>query len=203
MTLLLDNPSHTVLDGPLGTVRYFSDCVPAELARQWFDALIDGVPWASYRRQMYDREVDVPRLVATFNLDADDVPQPIRDARAIAERLGSHRYNSVGVNRYRDGNDSVAPHNDKLDGLVKGAPIALLSLGDTRRFVMHTKSMPRRRLQLDLAAGSLLLMSYDTQLHLLHGVPKSRTPVGPRISLAFRDRPISPRPHAYGGGVAR
>jgi len=204
MTLLLDNPSHTVLDGALGTVRYFPDCVPAELARQWFDALIDGVRWASYRRQMYDREVDVPRLVATFDLDADDVPQPIRDARAIAERLGSHRYNSVGVNRYRDGNDSVAPHNDKLDGLVKGAPIALLSLGDTRRFVMHTKSVPRRRLQLDLAAGSLLLMSYDTQLHLLHGVPKSRTPVGPRISLAFRDRPTSQRPHAYaGGGGAR
>jgi len=204
MTLLLDNPSHTVLDGALGTVRYFPDCVPAELARQWFDALIDGVRWASYRRQMYDREVDVPRLVATFDLDADDVPQPIRDARAIAERLGSHRYNSVGVNRYRDGNDSVAPHNDKLDGLVKGAPIALLSLGDTRRFVMHTKSVPRRRLQLDLAAGSLLLMSYDTQLHLLHGVPKSRTPVGPRISLAFRDRPTSQRPHACaGGGGAR
>lgn len=197
--LLVDTLSHTVLDGALGSVRYFPDCVPPELARAWFDSLLDAVPWSTYRRRMYDREVDVPRLIGTFDLDAPDVPAAIHAARAVAERLSSHPYNSVGVNRYRDGNDSVAPHNDRLDGLVAGAPIALLSLGCTRRFAMHTKAAPRRHLHLDLAPGSLLVMSYDTQLHLLHGVPKARTPVGQRISLAFRDRPARQRARARGG----
>jgi len=199
MSLLLDNLSHTVLDGEFGSVRYFPDCVSPHVAREWFEALLEQVPWAAYRRQMYDREVAVPRLVATYGLDAADVPQPIRAAREVAERISSHVYNSVGMNLYRDGNDSVAPHNDKLDGLVRGAPIALLSLGSTRRFTMHTKTTPRRHLRLDLAPGSVLLMSYDTQLHLDHGVPKTRTAVGQRISLAFRDRPDLKRAHGWAG----
>jgi len=193
MNSLLDNFTHTVLDGELGSVRYFPDCVPSDLAREWFEALLREVPWTSYRRQMYDREVDVPRLIGTYDLDAPGLPPAIGAARALVERISSHVYNHVGVNRYRDGNDSVAPHNDKLDGLVAGAPIALLSLGSTRRFVMHTKRTPRRRLQLDLAPGSLLLMSYETQLHLDHGVPKTKAAVGERISLAFRDRPSRSR----------
>lgn len=194
MTLLFDNHAHQILDGELGSVRYFPDCVPPQLARAWFDELRAVVPWSSYRRRMYDREVDVPRLTGAYDLDAAALPRAIRGAREVAERLSSHVYNAVGVNRYRDGNDSVAPHNDKLDGLVRGAPIALLSLGSTRRFVIHTKAQPRRHLHLDLAPGSLLVMSYATQLHLNHGVPKSRTPVGERISLAFRVRPQQPHP---------
>ena len=189
MSSLLDNLSHTVLEGESGWVRYFPDCVPSALAQDWFETLRDGVAWSSLRRMMYEREVDVPRLVATFDLDAADLPEPIRAARGVAERLSAHVFNSVGVNRYRDGHDSVAPHNDRLDDLVRGAPIALLSLGSTRRFTMTTKAAPRRHLHLDLEPGSLLVMSYDTQLHLDHGVPKARAPVGERISLAFRERP--------------
>jgi len=193
MSLLLDNLSHTVLDGNLGKVQYFADCVPAAIAQVWFETLRDEVPWSSFRRVMYEHEVDVPRLVATFALDAPDLPEPVHAARAVAERLSAHAFNSVGMNRYRHRNDSVAPHNDRLDDLVRGAPIALLSLGSTRRFTMTTKNTPRRHLHLDLEPGSLLVMSYDTQLHLDHSVPKTRTPVGERISLAFRDRPELPR----------
>jgi 2-oxoglutarate-Fe(II)-dependent oxygenase superfamily protein len=84
--------------------------------------------------------------------------------------------------------DSVAPHNDHLDEIAPGCPIALLSLGATRRMTIRAKAAPRRVLHVDLAAGSLLLMSYETQLHYTHGVPKTTEPVGPRISLAFRVR---------------
>jgi alkylated DNA repair dioxygenase AlkB len=95
----------------------------------------------------------------------------------------------VGLNFYRDGRDSVAPHNDHLDEIAPGYPIVLLSLGATRRMTIRAKAVPRRVLHVDLAAGSLLVMSYDTQLHYTHGVPKTSEPVGPRISLAFRVRP--------------
>jgi len=189
MPSLFDNLSQTVLDGEFGTVRYFPGCISPALARSWFESLRDGVAWRTRRRMLYEREVDVPRLIATFDLDASDVPETIRAARAVAEQFSAHAFNSVGLNRYRDGNDSVAPHNDKLKDLVRGAPIALLSFGTARRFTMTTKTTPRRRMHLDLEPGSLLVTSYDTQPHLHHGVPKTRTPIGERISLAFRERP--------------
>ena len=181
--------SHTVLDGAQGSVRYFPAAVSAPQAQRWFEQLRDAVPWGAFRRQMYDREVDVPRLVAVFDLDVPELPAAVGEARAVVQELSAHVFNSVGLNRYRDGNDSVAPHNDRLEDLTEGAPIVLLSLGATRRFVLQTKSAPRRHQDLDLEPGSMLVMSYATQLHLNHGVPKARERVGERISLAFRDRP--------------
>jgi alkylated DNA repair dioxygenase AlkB len=102
-------------------------------------------------------------------------------------------FNAVGLNRYRDGRDSVAPHNDHLYEIVEGHPIALLSLGGTRRMTIRSKEPPGRVLHLDLEAGSLLMMSYATQLHYTHGVPKTKQPVGERISLAFRVKPAAGR----------
>jgi len=189
MMLFPESTPHTVLDGEYGSVRYFPAAVPEVVAQQWFEQLLAEVPWGAFRRQMYEREVDVPRLVSVYDLDAPELPAAIRAAQQIAQHVSAHTFNSVGLNRYRDGSDSVAPHNDRLDDLVEGAPIALLSLGATRRLVLQTKNTPRRHLDLDLESGSVLVMSYATQLHLNHGVPKTRERVGQRISLAFRDRP--------------
>ena len=66
---------------------------------------------------------------------------------------------------------------------------------------IRAKNPPRRAIDVDLAAGSLLLMSYETQLHYTHGIPKTNEPVGPRISLAFRVKPT--RDPAEGEGVYR
>ena len=97
-------------------------------------------------------------------------------------------YNSVGLNLYRDGHDSVAPHNDTLRELVAGEPIALVSHGSTRRMTIRSKTLPRRVLDVDLEPGSLLVMSYQTQRAYDHAIPKTPEPVGPRISAAFRVR---------------
>ena len=98
-------------------------------------------------------------------------------------------FNTVGLNYYRDRNDSVAPHNDKLQTLRPGYPIALLSLGGTRRMTIRAKAPPRTPVHLDLEPGSLLVMSHDSQRHYDHGISKSRDPIPARISLAFRVRP--------------
>ena len=190
MTMLaISKEPQIVLEGELGTVLYFPACMSDRAAATAFETLIAEVPWQSHRRQMYDREVDVPRLTAIFDLDAENIPQAIAEARGIAEKLSEHSFNSAGLNLYRNGQDSVAPHNDKLHSLITGAPIALLSLGATRRFTLRTKQAPKRHLDLDLESGSLLVMSYDTQLHLDHGVPKTKQAVGPRISIVYRQRP--------------
>lgn len=137
---------------------------------------------------MYERELDVPRLMAHFRLDDPALPAPLSEAAARVSSALDVKFNSVGLNFYRDGNDSVAPHNDKLGDLVPDRPIALLSFGATRTMSIRAKLPPRHVLHIDLQAGSLLVMDYATQRHYDHGIPKERVKVGPRISLAFRVR---------------
>lgn len=187
---LFESAELTIVDDTDGSrVVYFPACIPADKADKWFQTLRDNVPWTSERRLMYEREVDVPRLMARFRVDDPSLPAPLIEALLIARRVAQCQFNSVGLNYYRDGNDSVAPHNDKLHELIAGAPIALISLGAARRMTIRAKAPQHRSVNIDLEHGSLLLMSYATQLHYDHGIPKTKAPVGPRISLAFRRRP--------------
>jgi alkylated DNA repair dioxygenase AlkB len=158
-------------------------------AHSWFASLRKAVEWHSERRRMYDRDVDVPRLVASYRLADEQLPPALAQAAQRAAELTQAPFNSVGLNFYRDGRDSVAPHNDHLYEIVTGHPIALISLGATRRMTIRSKAKPRRVFDIDLEEGSLLVMSYETQLHYDHGIPKTRLPVGPRISVALRVRP--------------
>jgi alkylated DNA repair dioxygenase AlkB len=185
---LFDSCQGALADDERGRITYTPGFVDAETAQAWFTELHSEVRWRSERREMYDREVDVPRLLGHFRLDPAPAatPEAIREA---AKRVVAHLsvpFNSVGLNLYRDGRDSVAPHNDHLYDIREGFPIALLSLGATRRMIIRAKVAPRRCMHLDLEPGSLLVMEYETQIHHTHGVPKTRAVVGERISLAFR-----------------
>jgi alkylated DNA repair dioxygenase AlkB len=177
-----------------GGIRYLPGVVDAGCAARWFGQIRDAVGWHAQRRPMYDRVVDVPRLTGGFALASPSLPDALREAaQAVREAIGVD-FNHVGLNYYRDGRDSVAPHNDKLHSIVPGHPIVLLSLGATRRMDIREKEPSvaggkRRAWRLELEAGSLLVMSHASQLHFDHGIPKLTTPVGPRISCAFRVRP--------------
>ena len=179
-------------DDARGRIAYDPSFVDPATARSWFDEIRERAPWTSQRRQMYDREVDVPRLTARYAIADEGAPAAIRLATARVRERTDVAFTSVGLNFYRDGRDSVAMHNDHLYELEPGFPIALVSLGSTRRMAIRAKEPPRRALAVDLEPGSLLLMSYETQLHYLHGIPKTKEDVGPRISLAFRVRPSKP-----------
>ena len=195
---LFDAPL-ALVDGERGRVTYYDRFVPADEAEAAFAALRGGVDWHANRRVMYEREVDVPRLTAHFALaklvtreaegiDANGASAVAGLAARVREALGAP-FNSIGLNRYRDANDSVAPHNDRLDDLVKAAPIALVSLGSTRRMMIRSKTPGERAVPIELEAGSLLVMSWSSQLHYTHGVAKTKAPVGERISVALRVRP--------------
>jgi alkylated DNA repair dioxygenase AlkB len=178
-----------------GGIRHWPRFVDPDLAARWFDSLRETVDWHSGSRPMYDRVVDIPRLTSGFPLDGSKpLPAGLDEAaRAVSEGLGV-AFTHVGLNFYRDGRDSVAPHNDKLASLVPGHPIALLSLGAARRMDIREKQpsgLPSRRRswRLELEAGSLLVMSHASQRLYDHGIPKTTAIVGPRISLAFRVRP--------------
>ena len=174
-----------------GRITYAPRFIEAATAAAWFAELRAGVSWREMRREMYDREVNVPRLIGHYWLDSpsSDTPPAIL---AAAARVRTHLgvpFNAVGLNLYRDGRDSVAPHYDHLHELREGFPIALLSLGATRCMTIRAKAEPRRPTHVDLEPGSLFVMDYATQLHYTHGVPKTHEPVGERISLAFRVKP--------------
>lgn len=174
-----------------GGIRYTPGFVAAVEARAWFEWLREQVPWSHERRLMYEREVDVPRLVAHYRLDDPALPPPLAAAARQVSTALAVPYNSVGLNYYRDAADSVAPHNDHLDELAPGFPIALLSLGHARRMDLRAKPPGRQLFHLDLEPGSLLVMSHESQRHWLHGIPKQKAVAGPRISLAFRVRPVA------------
>jgi alkylated DNA repair dioxygenase AlkB len=195
---LFDAPL-SLIEGERGTVTYRGGLISPVQSDAYFSILRDGVDWHAQRRMMYEREVDVPRLTAHFRLDrlpsgaidgiTDEAFGILRDLAGRVSDEVHAPFNSVGLNFYRDGNDSVAPHNDRLQDLVADEPIALVSLGATRRMLIRSKRPGEPALPIDLAAGSLLVMSYASQHHYTHGVAKTRAAVGPRISVALRVRP--------------
>ena len=178
-SLFAEHGPRVLVEDDEGGIRYWPGFVEAATAARWFVELRDAVDWRSERRPMYDRVVDVPRLLSGYRLDgAESLPQALGEIADRVRRTLGTPFNHVGLNRYRDGNDSVAPH-----------PIALLSLGATRRMDIRAKQPPRNAIRIELEAGSLLVMSHAAQLTHEHGIPKLREPVGERISLAFRVRP--------------
>ena len=121
---------------------------------------------------MYDREVAVPRLLATFRARNRRAPrESLQQAFEAVRALVGAPFNRVGLNLYRDGNDSVAPHSDKTDKLVPGQPIAIVSLGASRRMSIRPKG-GGRAVHVELEAGSCLVMSYASQFTHEHGIPK-------------------------------
>jgi alkylated DNA repair dioxygenase AlkB len=142
-----------------------------------------------------------PRLTAWYG-DAtarysysglDLTPQPWTPAllalRTQVEQATGVTFNSVLLNLYRTGQDSMGWHADDEPELGPEPVIASISLGATRRFRLrprHSQQLPHAPLGLDLPSGSLLVMRGTTQQHWQHAVPKTARPVGPRLNLTFR-----------------
>lgn len=171
-----------------GGIRYWPRFVDADTAQAWFECLHANAAWFSLQRPMYDRVVDVPRLLAGYALEALDDTLPLADMLAHVQAIAPAPYTHVGMNLYRDGRDSVAMHQDKLHSLVAGQPITLVSLGSARRMLIRAIGGGRETFAIDLAPGSLLRMSHASQLTHEHGIPKTRREQPVRISAVFRAR---------------
>jgi alkylated DNA repair dioxygenase AlkB len=187
LSFIEPSDTETLVDDSTARIIYRRALFNEDQTRLWFERLRDEVAWRAERRPMYDRIVDVPRLVGSYALSDAELPEPIALMRGPVEEFCGFTFNAAGLNFYRDGNDSVAPHGDHVERGPVGAPVALVSLGSIRRMRIRSKSSPRRVLDLDLEPGSLLLMDYRSHLNFEHGIPKTRDLVGPRVSVAFRN----------------
>lgn len=181
---------------PIGFV-YERGFVPAAEAQAAMDELSASIPWQQEEIMMYGNIVRVPRLTAWFgdagadyiysgvrNLPLTWTPLLARLRDAVEKRCGV-AFNSVLLNLYRDGSDSVAWHRDDESELGRDPTIASLSLGATRRFRLRNEDA-RRSMGWDMSAGSLLIMSGASQRDWEHCVSKTKRQVGPRINLTFR-----------------
>lgn len=187
VSLFADEPLTLVRDAE-GGIRYHPACVPVERAAEWLAVLLAQMPWRSLRRPMYERVVDVPRLIANVALRDPERPPCLDAALAAVQAVAPAPYTHVGLNLYRDGRDSVAPHGDREPDLVSGWPIAIVSLGAPRDMLIRPAGGGASR-RVVLQPGSVLVMSHASQFTHEHGIPKCRAAAGPRISLAFRVRP--------------
>jgi alkylated DNA repair dioxygenase AlkB len=132
---------------------------------------------------MYERVVDVPRLVATLPDDGPGHPVLREVAMALSEHYGRPLFD-VSLAAYRDGRDSVAFHGDRLGIQRADAIVAILSLGFARRFLLRRAGGGPSR-AFNLGGGDLLVMGGTCQLTWEHAVPKVAD-AGLRISVQFR-----------------
>jgi alkylated DNA repair dioxygenase AlkB len=164
-------------------------------ADELFDALVTTVPWRAERRHMYDRVVDVPRLVSFHDLSTEEPPHP--QLERLRRRLNDtyagelgEPFTTVGLCMYRDGSDSVAWHGDTVGrSSNEDTMVAIVSLGATRMFAMRPRG-GGRSLRLPQGHGHLLVMGGSCQRTWEHAVPKTSTPTGPRVSIQFRPRDV-------------
>lgn len=173
------------------------DVLPGWLrgADELFTRLLGTVPWRAERRQMYERVVDVPRLLCFYDEGAL-LPDPalLAAKRALddhyAAELGEP-FRTAGLCLYRDGRDSVAWHGDTIGrGATHDTMVALLSLGAPRALLLRPLSGGGPALRHELGHGDLLVMGGSCQRTWEHAVPKTARPVGPRISVQFRPRDV-------------
>lgn len=170
-----------------------------DVARDWlpqaddvFATLVRDVPWRAERRAMYDRVVDVPRLVFTYMI-GDELPHPAlseardRLTRQYADELGEP-FRTAGCCYYRDGRDSVAWHGDTIGrGSTDDTMVAIVSVGDPRRLHLRPRDPERRdeAFAVEMGHGDLVVMGGSCQRAWEHAVPKVAS-AGPRISVQFR-----------------
>ena len=151
-----------------------------------FGQLVADTDWAQRSRWMYERRVDEPRLTAGWSRSSGQPLEP-----PVLERMRevlSVRYgvtlDSMGLNLYRDGRDSVAWHGDRIAREIAEPIVALVSLGDPRRFLARPRGGGRSR-PFELGRGDLLVTGGTFQRRWEHSVPKVAA-AGARLSVAFR-----------------
>ncbi|SCX57807.1 DNA-N1-methyladenine dioxygenase [Klenkia marina] len=166
-----------------------------ERSDEVLEVLLGDIGWRADRRQMYDREVAVPRLLRWFGA-GEALPHPalIQARRALdahyLPELGEP-FVSAGMCLYRDGRDSVAWHGDRVGrGRSQDTLVAIVSFGSPRALMLRPVG-GGASVRFSLGHGDLVVMGGSCQRTWEHCVPKTAKPVGPRVSVQFRPRGVA------------
>jgi alkylated DNA repair dioxygenase AlkB len=159
------------------------------------DVLLGDIGWRADRRQMYDREVDVPRLLRWYG-GGETLPHPaLTEARRALDihyrpELGEP-FVTAGMCLYRDGRDSVAWHGDRVGrSRSEDTMVAIVSFGSPRALMLRPVG-GGQSLRFTLGHGDLVVMGGSCQRTWEHCIPKTAKPVGPRVSVQYRPRGVA------------
>lgn len=180
-----------------GEYRYFPNFFNRTDADRLLKAFEENIEWKQEEMQMYGKILKFPRLTAWYGDDDKPYsfsgitlkPLPwtaeLSEIKDLIEPLSDVEYNSVLLNLYRDGNDSISWHSDDEKELGQNPIIASVNFGQERDFQLKNKATGEK-LNIKLQHGSLLIMQGAMQHHWQHQVPKRKNIDKPRVNLTFR-----------------
>lgn len=183
---------------PEELLEYTNDFLFEQQASDLLDQFMTTTPWKQNTQKMYDKTVVTPRLTAWYgdsskmyhlgnnDFQVNEWSPELINLKEKIEKCTGYTFNSVLLNLYRDGNDSVAWHRDKESELGNRPVIASVSLGQVRNFDFRKVDDHRKKYSLALEHGSLLIMKGDLQMNWEHRIAKSIRKMKPRINLTFR-----------------
>jgi len=183
---------------PLDVLEYQANFIDRDQSDLLLKTLVQNTPWQQRLVKMYDREVLTPRLTAWYGDIADidygalgkstpmEWTTTLLELKRLVEPISGITFNSVLLNYYRDGKDSVAWHSDKETVMGSHPIIASLSFGAVRSFDIRNKTHHQEKYTVRLEHGSLLIMKGDLQARWEHRIAKTAQHIGPRVNLTFR-----------------
>lgn len=182
-------------------IDHIKGMIPEELSNTCLSSLLTETPWVQSEIVIFGNKHPIPRLNAWYGeksyrysgqtMEALVLTPLLEKLRTAVQQATGGTYNSVLLNQYRSGQDTVGWHSDNEPEIDPEHPIASLSFGASRRFVLREK-LPKsaeqrpQKLDLLLAAGDLLVMHPPTQLKTEHSIPRTKKVQAPRINLTFR-----------------
>jgi len=173
----------------------FSD----EQSEQLFQSFKESINWKQDEITMFGRKVKIPRLSSWYGdsnanysysglqLTPNKWTSELDVVKRMLEQKAGIKFNSVLLNYYRNGEDSMGWHSDNEKELGENPVIASVSLGGTRRFLIRERKDHTQKREISLKNGSLLIMKSGFQDKYQHSVPKTKKKVGERINLTFRE----------------
>lgn len=180
-----------------GVINYYGKVLNQQLSQHYFDRLLNTIKWKNDEAIIFGRHIITKRKVAWYanaeyeytysNRTKFALPwtKELLELKKIVEGITGMPFNSCLLNLYHNGDEGMAWHSDDEKTLEKDSPIASLSLGAERKFMLKHK-MNKNTLSVMLENGCLLVMKGTTQTNWLHSLPKSKKIKEPRINLTFR-----------------
>jgi alkylated DNA repair dioxygenase AlkB len=178
-------------DLPQHLLEYQPGLISAAESDRLLQHFVANTPWQQTKQKLWDKEYLTPRLTCWYG-DTDRIAgtlpwtAELLAIKNLIEPLAGIQFNSVLLNYYRDGNDSVAWHSDKESIMGSQPVIASVSFGQVRSFDIRRKNEHAEQYSVKLEHGSFLLMKRGLQEKWEHRIPKSTKVMKPRINLTFR-----------------
>ena len=194
----LRQPIPQSLTIPDGALVIYHTLFNEKESNQLFTDLYNNTKWKQENIKIYGKSFPIPRVTAWYRDSRKSytyskiamTPEPwipaLLEIKSKIEVLSGVQFNSVLLNLYRSGSDSVAWHSDDEPELGENPVIGSVSFGGTRRFMFRHKSKKELKKEVDLTHGSFLLMKGATQHFWQHQIPKTTKEIEPRINLTFR-----------------